>query len=125
MWRPSFVFIDLDADICVRHRVAFVSTPFDTATSVDAIDGRFCCFLSYLGVRATVSLIDLSRSVAIVCGRLNVARFVSFGLMRRCLYLLTSNMMKLEHFQWSMVLAAMLVFESIVSLMFGSALPMR
>jgi hypothetical protein len=80
---------------------------------------------SYLGVRATVSLIDLSRSVAIVCRRLNVARFVSFDLMRHCLLILTSDMMKLEHFQWSKVLAALLVFDPIDSLMFGSALPMR
>jgi hypothetical protein len=87
--------------------------------------GDFVVCLSYLGARATVSLVDLSRSVAIVFGRLNVARFVSFDLMRRCLLILTSDMMKLEHFQWSMVLAAMLAFESIDSLMFGSLLPMR
>jgi hypothetical protein len=82
--------------------------------------GDFVVCSSYLGVRATVSLIDLSGSVAIVCGRLNVARFVSFDLMRRCLLILTSDMMKLEHFHWSTVLAAMLVFEAIDSLMFGS-----
>jgi hypothetical protein len=82
--------------------------------------GDFAVCLSCLGARATVSMVDLSRSVAIVCGRLNVARFVSFGLMRRCLLILTSDMMKLEHFQWSKVLAAMLVFGSIDSLMFGS-----
>jgi hypothetical protein len=87
--------------------------------------GDFVVCLSYLGARATVSLIDLSRSVAIVFGRLNVARFVSFDLMRRCLLILTSDMMKLEHFQWSMVLAAMLAFDLIDSLMFGSLLPMR
>jgi hypothetical protein len=40
--------------------------------------GDFVVYLSYLSTRATVSLIDLSRSVAIVCRRLNVARFVSF-----------------------------------------------
>jgi hypothetical protein len=67
-----------------------------------------------------VSLVDLLRSVAIVFGRLNVARFVSFDLMRRCLLKLTSDMMKLEHFQWPKVLTAMLAFESIDSLMFGS-----
>jgi hypothetical protein len=87
--------------------------------------GDFVVCLSYLGARATVSLVDLSRSVAIVFGRLNVARFVSFDLMRRCLLKLTSDMMKLEHFQWPKVLAAMLAFESIDSLMFGSLLPMR
>jgi hypothetical protein len=87
--------------------------------------GDFVCFLAYLSARATVSMVDLSRSVAIVCRRLNVARFVSFDLMRHCLLILTSDMMKLEHFQWSKVLAAMLVFESIDSLMFGSLLPMR
>jgi hypothetical protein len=37
----------------------------------------FVVCLSYLSACATVSLIDLSRSVAIVCRRLNVARFVS------------------------------------------------
>jgi hypothetical protein len=87
--------------------------------------GDFVVCLSYLGARATVSMVDLSRSVAIVFGRLNVARFVSFDLMRRCLLILTSDMMKLEHFQWPKVLAAMLAFESIDSLMFGSLLPMR
>jgi hypothetical protein len=87
--------------------------------------GDFVVCLSYLGVRATVSLIDLSRSVAIVFGRLNVARFVSFDLMRRCLLILTSDMMKLEHFQWSKVLAAMLAFEASDSLIFDSLLPMR
>ena len=79
--------------------------------------GDFAVCLSYLGARATVYLVDLSRSVAIVCGRLNVARFVSLDLMRRCLLKLTLDMMKLEQFQ---VLAAMLVFEAIDSLMFGS-----
>jgi hypothetical protein len=73
-----------------------------------------------LDARATVSLVDLSRSVAIVFGRLRVARFVSFDLMRHCLLILTSDMMKLEHFQWSKVLAAMLAFDLIDSLMFGS-----
>jgi hypothetical protein len=33
--------------------------------------------------------------------------------------------MKLEHFQWLKVLAAMLAFDLIDSLMFGSLLPMR
>ena len=87
--------------------------------------GDFVDCLSYLGARATVSLVDLLRSVAIVFGRLNVARFVSFDLMRRCLIILTSDIMKLELFQWSKVLAAMLAFESIDSLMFGSLLPVR
>ena len=87
--------------------------------------GDFAVCLSYLGARATVYLVDLSRSVAIVCGRLNVARFVSFDLMRHCLLILTSDIVKLEHFQWSKVLTAMLAFESIDSLMFGSLLPMR
>jgi hypothetical protein len=85
----------------------------------------FVVCLSYLGVRATVSIVDLSRSVAIVFGRLNVAGFVSFDLMRRCLLILTSDMMKLEHFQWPMVMTALLAFESIGRLMFGSLLPMR
>jgi hypothetical protein len=87
--------------------------------------GDFAVFLSYLRARATVSMVDFSRSVAIVCGRLNVARFVSFDLMRHCLLILTSDVMKLEHFQWSMVLKAMLAFDRIDSLMFGSLLPMR
>ena len=39
--------------------------------------GDFVVCLSYLGARATVRMVDLSRSVAIVFGRLNVARFVS------------------------------------------------
>jgi hypothetical protein len=86
--------------------------------------GDFAVCLSYLSACATVSMVDLSRSVAIVCGCLKVARFVSFGLMRRCLLILTSDVMKLEHFQWSKVLAAMHVFESIDSLMFG-LLPVR
>ena len=87
--------------------------------------GDFAVCSSYLSARATMSMVDLSRSVAIVCGRLNVARFVSFDLMRRCLLKLTLDMMKLEHFQWPMVLAAMLAFDLIDSLMFGSLLPMR
>jgi hypothetical protein len=33
--------------------------------------------------------------------------------------------MKLEHFQWPKVLAVILAFDPIDSLMFGSALPMR
>jgi hypothetical protein len=82
--------------------------------------GDFVDCLSYLGARATVSLVDLLRSVAIVFGRLNVARFVSFDLMRHCLLILTSAKMKLEQFQWPKVLAAMLAFESIDSLMFVS-----
>jgi hypothetical protein len=87
--------------------------------------GDFAVCLSYLSACATVSMVDLSRSVAIVCGRLRVARFVSFDLMRRCLLILTSDMMKLELFQWSMVMTAMLAFEAIDSLMFGSLLLMR
>jgi hypothetical protein len=87
--------------------------------------GDFAVCLSYLGARATVSMVDLSRSVAIVFGRLNVARFVSFDLMRRCLLILTSGIVKLEHFQWPMVMTAMLAFDLIDSLMFGSLLPMR
>jgi hypothetical protein len=87
--------------------------------------GDFAVCLSYLGARATVSMVDLSRSVAIVFGRLNVARFVSFDLMRRCLLILTSGVVKLEHFQWPMVMTAMLAFDLIDSLMFGSLLPMR
>jgi hypothetical protein len=87
--------------------------------------GDFAVCLSYLDARTTVSLVDLSRSVAIVCRRLNVARFVSFDLMRGCLAILTSDMMKLELFQWPKVLAAMLAFDLIGSLMFGSLLPMR
>jgi hypothetical protein len=73
--------------------------------------GDFVVCLSYLSVRATTSMVDLSRSVAIVCRRLNVARFVSFDLMRHCVRILTSDIMKLEHFQWLMVLAAMLAFD--------------
>jgi hypothetical protein len=87
--------------------------------------GDFAVFLSCLGACATVSIVDLLRSVAIVFGRLNVARFVSFDLMRRCLLILTSDMMKLELFQWSMVMTARLAFEAINSLMIGSLLPMR
>jgi hypothetical protein len=87
--------------------------------------GDFAVCLSYLGARATVSLVDLSRSVAIVSGRLNVARLVSFDLMRRCLLILTSDMMKLELFQCPKIMTAMLAFESIDSLMFGSLLLMR
>jgi hypothetical protein len=87
--------------------------------------GDFAVCLSYLSACATVSLVDLSRSVAIVFGRLNVARFVSFDLMRHCLLILKSDMMKLEHFQWPMEMTAMLAFDLVDSLMFGSALPMR
>jgi hypothetical protein len=82
--------------------------------------GDFVVCSSCLSARATVSMVDLSRSVAIVCGRLNVARFVSFGLMRHCLLILTSDVMKLEHFQWLKVLAASLAFDLVDSLMFGS-----
>jgi hypothetical protein len=39
--------------------------------------GDFVVCSSYLSPRATVSMVDLSRSVAIVFGRWNVARFVS------------------------------------------------
>jgi hypothetical protein len=60
--------------------------------------GDFAVCLSYLGARATVNMVGLSRSVANVFGRLNVARFVSFDLMRRCSLMLTSDMMKLKHF---------------------------
>jgi hypothetical protein len=87
--------------------------------------GDFVVCLSYLGARATVRMVDLSRSVAIVFGRLNVARFVSLDLMRRCLLILTSDMMKLEQFRWPIVMTAMLAFDLVDSLMFGSALPMR
>jgi hypothetical protein len=72
-----------------------------------------------------VSLVDLLRSVAMVFGCLNVARFVSSDLMRRCLLILTSDMMKLDHFQWLKVLAAMLAFDLIDIVMFGSLLPLR
>jgi hypothetical protein len=101
------------------------STPFDTATCCGCDYGRFCCVFVIFGCTRNCEFVDLLRSVAIVFGRLNVARFVSFDLMRHCLLILTSDMMKLEHFQWSKVMTAMLAFEAINSLMFGSLLPMR
>jgi hypothetical protein len=85
----------------------------------------FAVCSSSLSACATMSMVDLSRSVAIVCGCLRVARFVSFDLVRHCVRILTSDMMKLELFQWSKVMTAMLAFEAIDSLMFGSLLLMR
>jgi hypothetical protein len=52
MWRPSFVFVDLDADMCARDiEWLLSSTPFDTATCVDAIDG-ILLFVCHIWVHA-------------------------------------------------------------------------
>jgi hypothetical protein len=48
MWQPSFAFVDLDVDMCARDiEWLLSSTPFDTATCVDAIDGilLFVCHI--------------------------------------------------------------------------------